>query len=334
MKTSQTGVDLIKRFEGLELEAYEDIAGILTIGYGHTGPDVKPGMRISEQEAENILRRDLQRFERGVTSNTSVDINQNEFDALVSFSFNVGVGAYQRSTARKRLNRGDRIGAAEALTWWNKATVDGVLRPVTGLTRRRAAERALFLTPVEPASVAEPANINENSRLTPTEDPPRRGNLLESRTIQGASVAGVAGASASSMGQRDAEELDRIETQIADGEDITSIPTDSDETDTETSADPADANDGAETSDGAGSGETSDETEVEDGADEDAPPADESVTIRDNLTEVLQSSPERPSKSEQHAADAQIQFALLILIVLSVAYIVISRIDDWWNFRR
>ena len=89
MKTSENGVELIKRFEGLELEAYQDIAGIWTIGYGHTGSDVQPGMKISERDAEELLRRDLKPREQAVEGAVKVPLNQNEFDALVSFAYNV-----------------------------------------------------------------------------------------------------------------------------------------------------------------------------------------------------------------------------------------------------
>ncbi len=224
VKTSARGIELIKQFEGLELEAYQDIAGVWTIGYGHTGPDVEPGMRISERQAEALLRDDLKSRERAVDSLTSVNLNQNEFDALVSFIYNVGIDAYRRSTARRRLNRNNRLGAADALAWWNKATVGGVLREVAGLTRRRAAERALFLTPTNPPIVREPNNIAENSRVTPIEDTPRRDNIAQSRTVQGATVAGGAGVAASSMGRDSAEELDQVETNIETGSGMTEDP--------------------------------------------------------------------------------------------------------------
>lgn len=146
MRVSESGVALLKRFEGLELEAYQDIAGVWTIGYGHTGPDVTPGMRITEREAEALLRRDLKSREDAVSRLVTVPLNQNEFDALVSFVYNVGAEAFRRSTALRRLNRGARLAAADAMTWWNKATVNGKKREVLGLTRRRAAEKALFLT--------------------------------------------------------------------------------------------------------------------------------------------------------------------------------------------
>lgn len=154
MRTSANGVALIKRFEGLELEAYQDIAGVWTIGYGHTGDRAQPGNQITEHGAEQLLVADLAPREAAVNNLVKVPLNQNEFDALVSFVFNVGAGAFAGSTALTRLNRGDRIRAAEALTWWNKATVGGTLREVQGLTRRRAAEKELFLTP---ARVITPA---------------------------------------------------------------------------------------------------------------------------------------------------------------------------------
>lgn len=163
MRTSQSGIDLIKRHEGLEVTAYQDIAGVWTIGYGHTGRITVHGSRfetvakaveafgvftISEREVDRLLAAALRPREAAVSRLVTVGLNQNEFDALVSFVYNVGIAAFARSTARKRLNRGDRAGAAEALTWWNKATVDGVLRAVTGLIRRRADEHDLFMTPM------------------------------------------------------------------------------------------------------------------------------------------------------------------------------------------
>ena len=169
MKTSEGGISLIKRFEGLELVAYKDIAGVWTIGYGHTSPNldrmcdqfVSGGwlddyvtfttdarVVISEAKAEALLALDLTPRENAVRELTKATLKPNEFAALVSFVYNVGAPAYQGSTARRRLNAGDRLGAAEALTWWNKARVNGKLIPVAGLMRRRAAEKELFLTPI------------------------------------------------------------------------------------------------------------------------------------------------------------------------------------------
>lgn len=309
MRVSESGISLIKMFEGLELHSYQDIAGVWTIGYGHT-ETAGPNQRINEREAEELLRHDLGPRERAVEQLSSVALNQNEFDALVSFVFNVGAEAFRNSTARKRLNRNDRIGAAEALTWWNKATVNGVLREVRGLTRRRAAEKALFLTPVNPPIVNRPDDIAENSRLAPVEDSPRRGSIGESRTIQGATVAGGAGAAASTIGKDSATELDHIETNIAQGTGLTEKPVEQGGL-----GGPA-ANTG---------GSTDSETPGEDAAGGEA---------TDGMTQTIEVGSTLPSKHEKHAVDAQLQFALLVIIVLAAVYIVFARIDDWFRYRR
>lgn len=144
-KINADGLRIIKHFEGLELTAYRDPVGIWTIGYGHTSeagpPTVYQGLRITAAEAEEILRRDLGIFERGVQNAVLVPLNGNQFSALVSFAFNVGVGALERSTLLAVLNERDYAGAADQLLRW---VTDGV-RPLPGLVRRRDAERALFL---------------------------------------------------------------------------------------------------------------------------------------------------------------------------------------------
>ncbi|MEL6790170.1 MAG: glycoside hydrolase family protein [Pseudomonadota bacterium] len=351
MRTSQSGIDLIKRFEGLELESYQDIAGIWTIGYGHTGPEVGPDQRLSAAEAEALLRHDLVSREKAVSRLTRVPLNQNEFDALVSFVYNVGETAYSRSTARRRLNAENRMGAADALTWFNKATINGVLRPVDGLTRRRAAEKALFLTPVEPLA-SQPENIDENARVTPVEDGPRRGSIGDSRTMQGAAVAGGAGATAANMGRGASEELDELEHRIERGEGLsiedmeeTDTPEDADDgDDTETPADePAeadappetDASDDDTANDDSGDN-TGDETDdlpdlidpiIEDDSGEPIPPLDGNGT-------VVEQPSNRPAAHAKHDADAQIQLALMVIIILAVLYIVYARIDDWFKYRR
>lgn len=154
LAVSPAGVDFIKSWEGLALSAYRDVAGVLTIGYGHTegfrdgrfGPDAV----ISEAAAEALLVEDLAPRAAATARLVEVRLNQNEFDALVSLVYNIGAAAFGRSTVRRRLNRSDRAGAADAFLMWNKARVGGVLREVRGLSRRRRAERALFLKPVAP----------------------------------------------------------------------------------------------------------------------------------------------------------------------------------------
>lgn len=139
MKTSQRGLDLIKQFEGLKLTAYLCPANVWTIGYGTT-KGVTKGMTITAQRAEELLREDVAAFERGVSAAVRVPLEQHEFDALVSFAYNVGLGAFRTSTLLRLLNAGDKAGAAKQFDRWNKAAG----KPLAGLTRRRAAERKLF----------------------------------------------------------------------------------------------------------------------------------------------------------------------------------------------
>lgn len=145
MKTSNKGVELIKQFEGLRLKAYKDQKGVWTIGYGHTG-GVKSGDVITEQEAEKLLENDLKTAENAVNEQ-NLSLSQNQFDALVSFVFNVGTGNFRSSTLLKKAkaNPDDPTIRNEFLKW-NKARINGTLKPLTGLTRRRAAEADLYFT--------------------------------------------------------------------------------------------------------------------------------------------------------------------------------------------
>ena len=104
---NQAGLDLIKRFEGLRLEAYLCPAGVATIGYGSTGDNVYLGMTITEKEAEDLLRLDLTRFEDCISCNVKVVLTDNEYAALVSWAFNTGCGAVKSSTLLRRLNAGE-----------------------------------------------------------------------------------------------------------------------------------------------------------------------------------------------------------------------------------
>lgn len=150
MKINKAGLDMIKKWEGCILTAYLDIVGVPTIGYGCTKgvtkEDVKNKRTLTLQEAEDLLMKELAEFERGVPACVSVSLNENEFSALVSFAYNLGLGALQRSTLLKLLNAGDRAKAADEFIKWNKAGG----KEVKGLTNRRLDERKLFLTP--PAS--------------------------------------------------------------------------------------------------------------------------------------------------------------------------------------
>ena len=137
---SSKGLDLIKSFEGCELKAYVCPAGVLTIGYGHTGPDVHAGMEISCAEAEELLKTDLIKFERVVDNHVTVPIKQCQFDALVSFTYNCGGDAFKNSTLLRLLNGKDYEGAAGQFGRW----VNGADGPLPGLVRRREAEEELF----------------------------------------------------------------------------------------------------------------------------------------------------------------------------------------------
>lgn len=145
MQISQRGVDLIKEFEGLRLKAYLCPANVLTIGYGSTGRHVTEGLVITEAKAEELLRADLGRFEDAVRK-AALPCTQGQFDALVSFAFNVGIGNLNSSTLLRKHKAGDKAGAAVQFGRWNKARVKGVLRVLPGLTRRRKAEAALYLS--------------------------------------------------------------------------------------------------------------------------------------------------------------------------------------------
>lgn len=151
MQISETGIQLIMSFEGLRLKAYDDGVGVWTIGYGNTR-GVQPGDVITEDEAENLLQDDLDDFERCVNQAVTVPINQHQFDALVSFAFNVGCGALRRSTLLRKLNDGGypTVAIADQFLRWNR----GGGRVLRGLTRRREAERSLFLS--EPEAQSEP----------------------------------------------------------------------------------------------------------------------------------------------------------------------------------
>lgn len=133
------GLAVIKEFEGLRLKAYLCPANVLTIGYGSTGRHVKPGMVITEAEADALLQRDLDRFEDAVAKGAP-SATQNQFDAMVCLAFNIGIGAFLGSTVRCKHVDGNYRAAAEAFGMWVKAKG----RTLSGLQRRRAREADLY----------------------------------------------------------------------------------------------------------------------------------------------------------------------------------------------
>ena len=141
MSYSAQGMELTESFEGLELTAYQDIVGVWTIGYGHTGQEVHPGMTITQPQAANLLQQDIAGAGTSVNQLVTVPLTQNQFDALVDFTFNLGAKSLATSTLLRLLNGGDYQGAAQQFPVWCHA--GGV--EVPGLLRRRQAEQALFL---------------------------------------------------------------------------------------------------------------------------------------------------------------------------------------------
>ena len=144
MNVSPAGVHFIKQFEGFRLKAYKCAAGVWTVGYGITGPDIGPNTEITENEANQRFDLVLRSFEREVRDRLKVQVNQNEFDALVSFTYNVGVNAFASSTLLKLLNSAatKQIVASEFSRWVKGS--DG--NPIEGLKIRRAKEKELFLS--------------------------------------------------------------------------------------------------------------------------------------------------------------------------------------------
>lgn len=146
MKINAAGLDLIKRWEGLRLTAYKDAVGIWTIGYGHTAeagpPAPKAGTKITDEEAEDILKRDLRQYERAVTKAVSIVPSSNQFAAMTSLCFNIGPGNFAQSSVVRLLNAGKPREAADAFLLWNKAGG----KVLKGLTARREDEKKLFLT--------------------------------------------------------------------------------------------------------------------------------------------------------------------------------------------
>ena len=139
MKCSQEGLALIKKFEGCRLKAYRCSANVLTIGYGHTG-GVKEDDIISQPEADELLENDIAKFEKYVDDNVIVELNQSQFDSLVAWTFNLGVGNLRSSTMLKKLNETDYGSVPSEMKRWNKAGG----KTLDGLIRRRKAEGLLF----------------------------------------------------------------------------------------------------------------------------------------------------------------------------------------------
>ncbi|WP_375651956.1 MULTISPECIES: lysozyme [unclassified Bartonella] len=161
-KISKDCLYCLKKWEGLRLQSYQDASGVWTIGYGHTKkagqPTVVEGMVITEKKAETMLLADLRQYERAVEKAVCVNLSDEQFGALVSFCYNVGIAAFQNSTLLKRLNRGDYEAVPTELQKWTKA---GGKR-LEGLAHRRAAEEGLW---------AKGAYVSSNYQTVETKQP-------------------------------------------------------------------------------------------------------------------------------------------------------------------
>jgi len=189
-KTSNSGLELIKRFEGLHrvtddgmVASYRCPAGRWTIGYGHT-KGVRSGQKITPDQADQFLRDDVQWCEEAVKRHVQVPLSQLQFDALVSFVFNLGEGNFASSTLLKVLNRGEYSEVPEQIMRWNKARVGGVLKPLRGLTRRRSAEAAMF-------SMDSPFASDGGEKMPQKPEPTAKKPLRKSKTMAGAGMAGA-----------------------------------------------------------------------------------------------------------------------------------------------
>ena len=227
MKVSAKGLKLISDFEGFRDTAYKDVVGVWTIGYGSTD-NVYEGETITKGAAEVRLKLELDRYERSVLAACTVQPNQNQFDALCSFAYNVGIGGMQKSSVIKAHNRGDFDAAARAFGLWNKAGG----KVYTGLTRRRVAEAALYLTPADapeppvvtgfvyppqpapaPAVLGPQPDVADMPQKVDAERP-----LTSSRINQGAFAAGATAAVASAA--QIIKTIDSVRSEITGLSDI------------------------------------------------------------------------------------------------------------------
>lgn len=142
MDWTDYALPLIRKWEGLRLSAYLCPAGVPTIGYGTTGPEVRIGMTWTKAQAEAALASDVTEFAREVRALVKVPVSPQQFAALVSLAYNIGTGALRKSTLLRLLNAGDYKGAGQQFDRWNKAGG----KALAGLTKRRAEERRLFDT--------------------------------------------------------------------------------------------------------------------------------------------------------------------------------------------
>jgi lysozyme len=185
MQINENGLALIRKFEGFRGKAYRDAVGVWTIGYGHTSmaglPQVKTGLTIDRNRATIILAKDVALFAEGVAGLVKVELNDNQFSALVSFAYNVGLGNFRKSSVLTAVNHEDFAAVPRRLALWSKAGG----RVLPGLVKRRAAEAELFATDVE-ESITDV--------LKPVVEAAKGKALGKSKTAWSAGLAGLLGA--------------------------------------------------------------------------------------------------------------------------------------------
>lgn len=197
MQISQAGIDLIKKHEGLRLRSYLCPAGVWTIGYGTTGPQIKQNMVITKAEAEAFLKEDLVKFTTGVLNACAPSVpTQNQLDAFVSFAYNVGLANFATSTPLKQFKAGNLEAAANGFTLWVKAKDPATGKKVVlpGLVKRRTEEKALFMG--DDSQMTVERNVAPSKTVVVPEasvvpEPPKP--LSQSREIIGGIVVGIGG---------------------------------------------------------------------------------------------------------------------------------------------
>lgn len=190
---NDAGLKLIDSFETERLAAYDDahpdklltandiIDGTLTIGYGHTGPDVFIGLQISHEKALELQKYDLTACENTVANAVTADLNDNQFSALACFTFNIGIAAFKASTLLKLLNGGDYASVPQQMARWNKTHIAGQEVVSDGLTRRRMAEATLWATPI--------SDLPQETQTSVTPSVPLKKKFLNSVTCVSGVVA-------------------------------------------------------------------------------------------------------------------------------------------------
>jgi lysozyme len=233
-QVSRAAVDLIKRFEGYRMKAAQLPDGRWTLGYGHT-LTARAGASVSEQDAEALLLYDLITVAHAVNENVYTPLNQNQFDALVCFAFNIGTENFVRSDVLRRLNEGALLQAACEMEVWRKADFEGERIVVDALVRRRSAEKALFLTPLDghwvaaPSSVLRPKIDHDAGRLVPSQTPAAlvtalSGDKAVALRADGSTTPALTGAGPSASEQAAAAVGARLEAILPDEAAVASTP--------------------------------------------------------------------------------------------------------------